>query len=611
VNKTFVLSCVSVLSLMASGLAFGACGGGGGGDPTDVDASGGGDDGTEVDAEWFPGLPDARPVVCGDGFVDGAEVCDDGDAVGGDGCAADCAAVEAGWACGDPGDDCVRTQVCGNAILETGETCDDNNTDDGDGCSATCALVDGWSCPVPGIRCTAASCGDGLIAGFEQCDDGTPGGGDGCSDTCALETGWACTTAGSPCHATVCGDGVPEAFPTGTEECDDGNHDLGDGCDTQCHREPVCVDGVCTATCGDGVIQTGEPCDDGNLFSGDGCSATCAVEPGFACAAVSDAEPSTLRIPVVYRDFRGHDLTGGHADFENSNGGETGIVKLALGADHKPQYNGNPNTATTHGAAGFAQWYTDSAMSMTYAEELVLTRTAAGTYVYDNAAFFPLDGRGWVGAGMEPARNSGHNFSFTSEVRYWFQYAGDEVLSFRGDDDVWVFINGRRALDLGGVHSAQSASITLDAGVATTFNLTIGGTYEVVVFQAERHTTQSSYKLTLKGFNAAYSQCDDTCGDAITSSNEACDDGVNMGGYGSCTADCLGYGPRCGDGEVQPAHEACDDGVNAGGYGNCEPTCQYGPRCGDGVIQSAQGETCDDQNDDADDGCHQCHLIVD
>ncbi|MDQ3364469.1 MAG: DUF4215 domain-containing protein [Myxococcota bacterium] len=580
-------------------LSVAAVGCGGGGGDAGVDASAAADAADPVDGTIVA-------PRCGDEVLDAGEVCDDGNTGAGDGCTADCTAIEQGWVCAEPGLACVRTQLCGNGILEASETCDDRNVVAGDGCSATCDLEAGWACAVPGIRCAAAACGDGIVAGFEQCDDGTPGGGDGCSASCQLEPGYACATPNTACAVTTCGDAVVE----GTEACDDGNNDLGDGCDPLCKQEPSCVAGACTAVCGDGVIHPTEGCDDGNLFSDDGCSATCTVEPGFTCTAANPTEPTTFAVSTVFRDFRGFDLVGGHQDFQNKNGAELGIVGSTLGVDHKPVYVAAATSLTTHGAANFASWYRDTAnVNLTYAEPLVLNRTAPATYVFDSQAFFPLDGRGFVGLGTEQPRNDGHNFHFTSELRYWFEYKGGETLTFRGDDDVWVFINRKLAIDLGGVHSPLVGSITLNATAATNLDLTVGGTYEVVVFQAERRTSGSSYKLTLAGFNAAKSVCDDVCGDAVTSAYEVCDDGVNQGGYGSCTAGCLGFGPRCGDGTVQAAHEQCDEGVNAGGYGKCLPTCQLGPRCGDGVIQTGH-ETCDDGNADPLDGCNACQVVL-
>ncbi|MBX3200956.1 MAG: fibro-slime domain-containing protein [Labilithrix sp.] len=338
-----------------------------------------------------------------------------------------------------------------------------------------------------------AGCGDGVLRGAEECDDGNNVSGDGCSNSCVLEMGFQCPVPGARCTTTTCGNNTRE----GAEQCDDGNLRPYDGCSPTCQLEAVCPGGTCVAVCGDGLKFPSEQCDDGNLRDGDGCSSTCTIETGASCVVETTALPPSINVPVIYRDF----TPTTNPDFEKfCCGVTTGIVQNNLAADGKPAFLAARGMVTN--AASFYEWYHDSSNSRIIYDTLTLTKQPDDSYVFSSNAFFPLNGRGYGNYGTW-----GLNFHFTSELRYPFTYHGGEVLEFVGDDDVFVFINGRLAVDIGGVHGAAPGSVTLNATRAAALGLTVGGNYEIAVFQAERRTSESNYRLTLRGFERARSAC--------------------------------------------------------------------------------------------------------
>ncbi len=188
------------------------------------------------------------------------------------------------------------------------------------------------------------------------------------------------------------------------------------------------------------------------------------------------------------------------------NGPTLGMVENQLGADQKPV-----PTATTLAQSHFQTWFnSDSTIPMPYkgyqtCVDLPMGKAGNGEWQYDsynnsNHSFFPIDDFNKLdandtgacydsrsGGGWPPADSLAHNFGFCMETHATFIYKPGQVFQFRGDDDVWVFINNKLALDLGGRHVDLPGSIDLDQQ-----GLTPGQKYNWDFFYCERQKCASS-----------------------------------------------------------------------------------------------------------------------
>jgi fibro-slime domain-containing protein len=97
------------------------------------------------------------------------------------------------------------------------------------------------------------------------------------------------------------------------------------------------------------------------------------------------------------------------------------------------------------------------------------------------------------------AKPSPHNYSFALHLKKKFVYRPNLTLSYRGDDDLWAFVNNKLVLDLGGMPHFDGRSITLDT-MTTRLGLVIGRDAFLDVFYCERQASGSNIVISTNIF---------------------------------------------------------------------------------------------------------------
>jgi fibro-slime domain-containing protein len=556
-------------------------------------------------------------AVCGDGVVEGSESCDDGNVDPFDGCSPLCLKEPncSGLSC---------VSECGDGLL-INEECDDGNRTDGDGCSAACTKEVGFDCVAQAaceqingqcvLRVPAVFRDFGTHPDFgnKNCSALTPGAvadrldqngrptlGPAAAQACmSTEANFSQWYSDSPQSVKVVGsillfDNDAQGYVNrfGAE-----GQQFAAVAPQGGARARGATEAACTQVCLNDAQNGNAPfvgqrrCNDLcrplndmvqqltvgrlNQLNNQLTQAQNAAVPDPATITQLEADIATVQAQLA--DLQAQAATC-QTDCQTEVDSRVATCMLGCGPclGNPAQFCLDEEVLSYDGTPVF--FPVDSVTGPTANSEQASIPAAYG---YDS---YPLERTVYPNA-------PNHNFYFTSEVQYWFKYdaATQATLDFLGDDDVWVFLNGRLAVDLGGIHVPASGTLTINAGAGTVtstiaanvangvnrttqaspadFGLVDGNVYTINIYHAERQLSGSSFKLTLAGFEATPSECTAVCGDGVLSFGEECDDGVNDGGYGECGDKCV-LGPFCGDGIPQPEFgEGCD--VGPGGDRTC------------------------------------------
>lgn len=260
--------------------------------------------------------------------------------------------------------------------------------------------------------------------------------------------------------------------------------------------------------------------------------AAIAKTPDAILASMGVSGDKTISIPIVYYDQRAdecvdlYDLSLQNAlearQFEWTSCGyydkgvEQGLVDYNLDKDYLP-IGIKGEAVSNRGMSDLGRWFNKvEGKSTSYSGTLKMGYNPALTeFSFVAEEFYPIDGAKFSDGDFVNSDGHNHLFTLNLAVPFTVLNSGEEEFSITADDDTFVFIDNKLAIDMGGVHEAVSGRllITKDgevfSGVGEESLAYTGIKLEkekgaiIRVFHADRDSTESvfSFRFTKMNLN--------------------------------------------------------------------------------------------------------------
>ncbi len=259
--------------------------------------------------------------------------------------------------------------------------------------------------------------------------------------------------------------------------------------------------------------------------------------PYAILASAGVTEDSVIALPVSYYDQKAdecadiYDATQNNAvenrQFEwtsckyPNQGIEQGLVEYDLDSNHLPTAKGGQLTSnrgvvgSSNEGTNFSRWFNEvDGKSKNYLGTIRLDYHSEGsTFSFSKNNFYPLDDVEYDTNGL--GNTDGHNHLFTMNFSAPFTtlLSGSETFEITADDDTFVFVDDKLAIDMGGIHEATPARFVIQengelySGVGdeelayTGITLQKGNNSEVRIFHADRDSVDSTFDIKFAEMN--------------------------------------------------------------------------------------------------------------